>query len=161
MSLRDKALSGLLWSAVDKWGSKAFSFLVFLVLARLLQPSAFGLVALASAYVSLVQVLVGQGLVPALVQREHLDERHLDTAFWANATAALAMATLSFVLARPVASVLNEPALAPVVRALSPCFVLAGFSSVQQPVVNNGVCFLSVEGNQVNVASQGISNSAV
>ena len=49
MSLREQAVKGVAWSAVQNWGSNLISIGVFLVLARLLQPEAFGLVALASS----------------------------------------------------------------------------------------------------------------
>ncbi len=58
MSFRQKVLSGVFWTATQNWGQQAISFAVFALLARLLQPEAFGLVALAAVYIALLQLFV-------------------------------------------------------------------------------------------------------
>jgi len=63
MSLREKVVNGLVWSATKNWGEKALSLLIFLFLSRLLGPEAFGLVALASIFTAIVQIFLNQGFV--------------------------------------------------------------------------------------------------
>lgn len=81
MSLKQQAISGIIWSLIQRWGSQAITFIVFLLLARLLEPQAFGLVALATVFLTFVQVFTDQGFWDAIVQRRDLDPEHLDTAF--------------------------------------------------------------------------------
>ena len=116
MSMQRKALSGALWGAGASWGFRGISALVFLILARLVDPSAFGLVALAAVYVMTVQALSDQGLATALIQRETIEEAHKDSAFWANLFIGVAIALLTVIFAGPLARLYGEPRLAPILR---------------------------------------------
>jgi PST family polysaccharide transporter len=141
MTLRSQALTGLVWSAVEKWGGKAANLIVFVVLARILDPDAFGLVALATVFVALMNVFVDQGFADALVQREDLDDVHLDTAFWTNVGLSVVMTGLVIVLAGPVAHLLGEPNLEPVLRWLSAVIVLRSFCGVQDAIFRRNLDF--------------------
>ncbi len=132
MDLRDQAMRGVAWSAVQNWGSRAISFLVIAVLTRLLAPEAFGLVALASVYVALVEIFVDQGFADALIQREDLTDAHRDTAFWVSLALGAVLAGASYAAAPLLARAFGEAALGPVVRGLAPAFVLAALAGVQQ-----------------------------
>ena len=122
MSLKRTALVTALWSMGESWGLRIVSALVFLLLARLIDPAAFGLVALAQVYLMAVQTISDQGLATALIQRDSLDEAHKDSAFWANLAVGLALMLLTVLFAGPLASLYGEPRLAPVLRwyALAP-----------------------------------------
>lgn len=61
-SLRSRALTGVRWSAIQNSGSRLAVFVVFLVLARLLAPEDFGLVAMAAGFVAIVETFVDMGL---------------------------------------------------------------------------------------------------
>jgi len=58
MNLRTKATKGIFWAAIQKWGNQAISFFVFLILARLLEPDTFGLVAMASVFTAFLQLFL-------------------------------------------------------------------------------------------------------
>lgn len=141
MSLLKGTFGGLLWSFLETGGSKAISFFVFLILARLLEPDAFGLLALALVFVSLLETLVDQGFGDAIVQRSSLEEEHLDTAFWANLGLG-ALIALLVLLAAPVASSLfGEPELASVLRWMSLAFILQALSGVQSALLRRELKF--------------------
>jgi len=82
MNLKQRAIKGLFWSGIQHWGRQAGALLTFIVLARLLEPEAFGLVALANTFITFTYILVDQGLNAAIVQRQDIETRHLDAAFW-------------------------------------------------------------------------------
>lgn len=132
MNLGERALRGVAWSAVRNWGSRLISFGVFIVLARMLDTTAFGLVSLAGAYIAFVRVFVDQGFADAIIQRDDLDDAHLDTAFWVNLGLSVVFMGASIAAAPWIAALFGEPTLAPVVRWLSPSFVLAALAGVQQ-----------------------------
>ncbi|MEO1015919.1 MAG: lipopolysaccharide biosynthesis protein [Pseudomonadota bacterium] len=141
MSLKDKTHQGLLWSAVQAWGGKAVSLLVFFVLARMLSPEAFGLVALAATVVAVMQLLLEQGFAQALIQRENLDPEHKDTAFWTTLGTGLFLTALGWATAGPIAAAFGQPDLAPVLVALSALFVLNALSSVQATLLERDFQF--------------------
>ncbi|NEQ55084.1 MAG: oligosaccharide flippase family protein, partial [Leptolyngbya sp. SIO3F4] len=86
MNLENKAVKGVLWSFIEKWGGQLISTAVFFLLARLLGPEAFGVIALASVFIAFMSAFVNQGFAPAIIQRQDLENGHLDTAFWMSIT---------------------------------------------------------------------------
>ena len=119
MSMTRAAARSALWSAAESWGVRGISALVFLLLARLLDAEAFGLMALAMVYVLVIQMLADQGFASAIIQRPNLEPAHTDSAFWANAALGLVLARVTLALAGPIAGLYGEPRLAPVLRWLA------------------------------------------
>ncbi|NJO48898.1 MAG: oligosaccharide flippase family protein, partial [Leptolyngbyaceae cyanobacterium RM2_2_4] len=119
MSLRQKAVKGVVWTAIGNWGSQLISFAVFFLLARLLGPEAFGLVALASVFFAFMQVFLDQGFGQALVQRQNLEPEHLDTAFWTNLGIGILLSLVTIVAADQIAEIFKEPRLVAIVRLMS------------------------------------------
>ncbi len=99
MSLRQQAIRGVLWAALQNWGSFLIGTGVLLVMVRLLSAEAFGLAALASALTFAVELVLRQGFSQALVQREKLDPAHLDTAFWVSAGVGAALTAVGIAAA--------------------------------------------------------------
>jgi PST family polysaccharide transporter len=128
--------------------------LVFIVLARLLDPAAFGIVALASVFVVLLSLLVESGFGEALVQRGTVTARDLDTGFWANIAMGIGLAGLLVGAAPLIAAPFHQPALGPVLQVLAPSLVLAGLSSVPQALLRRELAFrqLALRGVTATVA---------
>lgn len=141
MSLRQKAIRGTVWSAVEKWGGQLTSAMVFLLLARLLGAEAFGLVALASVFLAFMQIFLDQGFAQAIVQRDKLAPEHLDTAFWTSVLMATLFVLGTFLGAGKVADFYGEPALTPIIQWMSLSFLLAGLSSVQAAILQRNMKF--------------------
>ncbi len=135
MTLREKVASGIAWSVIDKWGNQTLSLLVFILLARLLGPEAFGLVAMASVFTAFVSIFLDQGMREAVVQRPDLDGDHLSTAFWTNILIGTLMTGCGVVFSGVIAAIFKEPKLQPVVAVLSVSFLLAAVSGVQQALL--------------------------
>jgi O-antigen/teichoic acid export membrane protein len=136
MSLAQKALKGVVWTAVQNWGRQVIAFAVFLLLARLLDPKTFGLISLASLFLNLMQVLTDQGFGQAIIQRKEITKSHLDTAFWTNVGISLLLIVICVVGAAPIASLFKEPTLTPIIQWLSLSFLLSGLSSVQNALLS-------------------------
>jgi O-antigen/teichoic acid export membrane protein len=138
---KEKIVRGVAWASVANWGCQLLSFGVYTGLARLLNPQAFGLVALAGVYIAFIQAFVTQGFGTAIIQRGELKEEHLDSAFWiAMATAGL-FCCLSLALASPIAHLFKEPRVAPVIGWLSVSFVFYALSAVPTAILNREVDF--------------------
>lgn len=144
MSLKQQATKGVVWSVVQKWGTQFISFLVFLVLSRLLEPEAFGLVALASVFIVLVEIFLDQGFSEAIVQRAELDREHLDTAFWTGMLTSSILMGVGIAASGLVANLFQEPRLAPVIAGLSPIFPIGALSSTQQAILQRKLAFKSL-----------------
>ena len=133
--------SAIGWSAIDTWGSALFQVGVMIVLARLLEPRAFGLVAMAGVYIAFVQVFVEQGLGAALVQRRELERAHLDTAFWIAVLMSMVLLTISLMIAPWVATLYGEPHLVLIVRWLSLGLVVSALNGTQRAILQRELAF--------------------
>lgn len=120
-ALASQAGRGAMWALLQNGARHGINFLVFLLLARLLAPEGFGLVAMASAVVLFVNAFVEQGLGEAIVQRAELTERHLYAAFWANLGVGTTLALIMLAVAHPLANAFGSPDLAAVLQWLAPC----------------------------------------
>lgn len=129
------------WSAIEAWGAAVLTIIVSIVLARLLEPRAFGLVAMATVYVNVVTIFVDQGLGSALVQRKALDRLHLDTAFWIAVLGGVLLCGISMLAAPQVAALFGEAKLVPVVRWLSLGLVINAFTGTQRAILQRELAF--------------------
>lgn len=137
--IKQKATRGVAWNAVGNWGNQITSFIVFIVLTRLLDPTAFGLVGMAMVFVAFVNIFAEQGLGQAIVQRQDLEPEHLDTAFWMNLLLGAGLTLLGVLVSGLIATLYKEPLLQPVVAGLSFTFLATAFSSVQQALLNRNL----------------------
>ena len=144
MSIKQKAIKGALWTAIQNWLGQAGAFVVFFVLARLLQPEDFGLVALANVCLAFMQIFLEQGFSQALIQRDQLEPDHLNTAFWTNVAIGALLAALSFIAADGIADGFKQPQLAPILRWFSLIFFINAFRGTQQAILERQFAFKAI-----------------
>ena len=142
--LRKRVAKGLTWTLIDNWGAQLLGLAILVILLRLVGVEDVGLVALAAAIVGVVQLFVDQGLGDALIQRPSLTRGHIDTAFWTAVLTGSVLAAVGVIAAGPLATLVNEPRLAPIVQVLSISFVLTALSSVQMALLRREMAFRSL-----------------
>jgi PST family polysaccharide transporter len=132
------------WVVLDRWGTRCISLAMLVVLGRLLVPADFGLVSLASLYVSFVGMFVEQGFARALIQRAELRQEHIDTAFWMAVGVGVVLTTATVVAAGWLAHAINLPDLAPVLRWLSLGLLFNAFSAIPAALLERSFDFKSL-----------------
>lgn len=140
-SIKRKAARGLLWSALEIWGRQAGTFVVYVVLARLLQPADFGLVAVARIFLDLALIFIRQGMADAIVQRTEIRPDHLDTVFWSNVGIGLLMMLICVVIAPFVESGMGIEGVALILIAMSPTMLVGAASVVQDGLLRRELQF--------------------
>ncbi len=125
------SVTALAWTASGRLVQHAAAVAGVAVLARMLAPADFGLLAMAAVFTGFAAVFVDLGLTAALVQRPELTERHRSTAFWVNAGTALLLGLALAALAPLVAAIYDEPRLVGITVALAASLPLAGLGAVQ------------------------------
>ncbi|WYL97344.1 MAG: MOP flippase family protein [Gloeotrichia echinulata IR180] len=140
-NLRKKAVKGVIWSAIETWGRQSISFALFFLLARLLEPETFGLVALSSVFLAFLQIFLEQGFSQAIIQRQNLEPEHLDTAFWTNLGLSILLATISISSADWLGELFKEPQISPIIRWSSVGFLISAFSRVQEATLQRQLAF--------------------
>lgn len=124
--------TALPWAYAMTSGRMATTLLVSLMLARLLGPTAFGLIAMANVYIFFVEMVVRQGLVAAIIQRPGLTRAHMDTAFWMIMAVVAVLVPVAIGLSPFWADLNQTPDLQPVIIGLSPVLALKGLAVVQE-----------------------------
>ena len=140
-SLRKKATSGVLWSALERLSQTGVVFAVQIVLARILGPEHFGLLAMVTVFVVISNVLVESGLGSAIVQRTDITDADLSTVFIFNLAAATLLAAVLWLAGPWVASFYNQPALAEVLAVLGLGLVLSSLGTVHRSILRKQLAF--------------------
>ncbi len=143
-NIRHKALQGVAWTTIDRWAGKLISMASFIVLARLLSPNDFGLIAITLVYINFIEIFVSQGLGFAIVQRDEVTHDHLDTVFWLNVAIGVIGAAGSFLLAEPIAHLLDSPDAAPVLQVMALALLLTAFTRLQAALLTREMRFASL-----------------
>lgn len=141
MSLAQKAFSGVIWTAAERIGLQLIQFAVVVVLARLLSPADFGVVALLMVVFAVSGVLVNGGFTAALIRESNLTEADKSTAFWLNVFAALALYVIIWIGAPAIASFFGTPQLSGLTRFMALSLIFQALSLVQQADLTHRLAF--------------------
>ena len=139
--LRTAVASGVCWTAAQKWVIRLAGVVTFVVLSRLLDPADIGLATLALAFVGVLGVVADLGTTTFLVQTRTWDEETRSTAFWTATVLSVAATGLVVALAAPIAGLLGQPRLAPVVMALAPTLLGTALSAVPMAILQRELRF--------------------
>lgn len=131
-TIKNQAISGVFWSLLQNVGGKGITFLVTLLLARLLTPSAFGLIGMLAVVIQLSQVMVNAGFSQALIQRKEVSNEDYSSVFFLNLMISILLYTLLFFGATYIADFYHQPQLVDLTRVLTLIFVINAFSFVQE-----------------------------
>ncbi|HUW38672.1 MAG TPA: lipopolysaccharide biosynthesis protein [Rhodocyclaceae bacterium] len=127
--ISDRFINGAVWMLVSKLSERGLGLISTLILARLLIPADFGLVAMAAPVVALVELLGAFGIDSALIQKRNLTRNHLDTAFTLNLIAAAAITVSLWLVAPLAARYFREPRLEAVINWLALGNLIQGFGN--------------------------------
>jgi len=151
-NLKNQSARGIVWTMLAKLANALISFVIFASLARLVEPDAFGLIAMAFVFTQVVGLIVNQGLGQAIVQRKEIDPLHLDAAFcWSLCFGTLAFA-LMWIGAGPIAQLYETPELAWVLRIMSISFFLGGLSGVPLGILERGMKYKTIAAQSTTAA---------
>ncbi len=128
--LKQKTARAFAWSLLRSAFEQGFAFVVFLVLARLLAPDDFGLIAIAAAIIELLRLLSWSGMPEVVIRAPHLSEEMADTAFWTNVGVALVLAGGTLLAVDGIAAAFGQPALAPVMQAMALIVVVSALGGI-------------------------------
>jgi O-antigen/teichoic acid export membrane protein len=155
-------LNPLKWAFISAWGQRGIASLVTLVLAAIVGPHSYGVVAMATIYIVFLQLCLDQGISTALIQREVLEEGDLDSAFWLNMAWCAVLTTVSVALSGWWAGLNHTPELQGVINVLSLTIVVQGLTIVQRSVLQRDLRFkkLALRTNLAN-AIGGVAGLAI
>ena len=143
-SLQKTAIRGLAWSTIERISQQFLHFLFVVVLARLLSPSEFGLIAMVSFFVAISQTMVDSGFGAALIQKRDAD--HLDecSVFYFNLAVGALGASALFLSAPWIAKFYSQPILESITRWMSLLLVISSFGTIQHRMLMKRLDFKSL-----------------
>lgn len=134
-------IGNFIWRFAERCGAQLVTFVVSIVLARLLDPTVYGTVALVTVFTTILQVFVDSGLGTALIQKKDADELDFSSVFYFNFTVCLILYMGMFIAAPFIARFYNDVTLTSVVRVISLTIVISGVKGIQQAYVSKNMLF--------------------
>lgn len=134
-TLKKKTIAGFFWSFAERIGAQLVGFVVSVILARLLMPEDYGIIAIVWIFISLSDVLVNSGLGSSLIQKQKVDDLDFSTVFYFSFAMSLVLYSGLFVAAPYIAKWYNIPLLTPVLRVMGLRLLIASVATSQKAKV--------------------------
>lgn len=141
MGTEKKILTNFIWRFAERCGSQIVTFVVSVVLARILAPSDYGTITLVTVFTTILQVFVDSGLGTALVQKKDADDLDFSSVFYFNCALCLVLYLGMFAAAPLIAKFYENTELVPIIRVISLTVVVSGLKNVQQAYVSRNMQF--------------------
>ncbi|HET7248694.1 MAG TPA: lipopolysaccharide biosynthesis protein [Gemmatimonadales bacterium] len=140
-SLTQQTVAGMAWMIYGKVAFAILQLVILGLLARLLSPADFGIIAAAEVVIGFSAIVSQLGLGPALVQRPALEDRHVATAFTASVVLGVVLGAIIWFGASVAAQFLHMPAMVPVLHVLAWVFPLQGMQTVASSLMSRELRF--------------------
>lgn len=130
MSLRKKAIDGVIWTFAQQFSVQIINFGVQIILARLLMPEVFGLIAMLTVFIAIGQTLMDSGMTTSIIRTKDPDQLDYSTVFVTNLIISCAVYVLVYLSAPYIASFYDQPILSKILRVYAVTFVIRSLVAV-------------------------------
>ena len=137
----NRALVNFIWRFAERCGAQLVTFIVSIVLARILTPSDYGTIALVTVFTTILQVFIDSGLSTALIQKKDADDLDFSSVFYFNFVICIILYLIMFVSAPFIADFYKDSSLVSIVRVISLTLIISGVKGVQQSYVSRHMLF--------------------
>lgn len=139
--MKKKIITSLIWKFLERGGTQIVQFIIQIVLARLLLPDDYGVIAIVTVFIAIANVFVQSGFNTSLIQKEKVDDVDFSSVFYLSLFVALILYIIIFYTSPFIADFYNQPILVPVFRVLSLVLFFGAVNSIQQAVVARNLQF--------------------
>jgi teichuronic acid exporter len=134
-NLKTSVLSSLFWKFLERGGVSGVQFIVQIILARLLLPEDYGVIALIVVFIAISQTFVQSGLGTALIQKRKVTDADYSSVFYLSLGVALVFYCILFLGAPAIAAFYNQPLITPVLRVLGLTLFFGAINTIQNAVI--------------------------
>lgn len=138
---KTKVLNGLFWKIMENGGSQGIQFLVSVILARLLSPEEYGIVAIITIFITIANVLVQNGFSTALIQKQNVDDADFSSVFYFNLVTSGVIYLCLFAAAPGIGVFYHNENMVSVIRVLSIILFPGGVTSIQNAYISRKLEF--------------------
>ena len=142
-SLKNKTVKGVGWSAIDNIAGHGVTFIVSVVLARLLTPEHYGLIGIIAIFTAVCQTLINAGFTTALIRKKDATDDDYNTVFIVNLVMSLMLYAVIFLCAPFIAEFFHNEELIPLTRVSSLSMIVGALAMVQQTRLTKRIDFKS------------------
>lgn len=140
-TVRNKAIKGAGWSFADNIINQGITFLVGLVLARLLTPEEYGLIGIITIFTSLFNSIVDSGFSNALIRKNDAKDIDYNTVFITNMVLSVVLFLILFFCASAISRFFNQPQLLPLTKVMASIVIINAFAIIQRAIFVKNVDF--------------------
>lgn len=140
-SIKNKSIKGVSWSLIDNFSNFGITFLVGLILARILSTSDFGIIGMITIFIALSNSIVDSGFSSALIRKENVSNIDYNTVFYVNLFLGTGVYILLFFCATSISQFFNEPILIPIIKSMGSILIINAFGIVQRTILVKKVDF--------------------
>lgn len=141
MTLKQKTISGLIWSFIDSFANQGIQFIVGILLARILSPREFGLIGMLAIFIALSQSFVDSGFTHALIRKRDCTQTDYSTVFYYNLVVGILLYLILFFFAGSISVFFNEPQLELLLQVLGFGLILNAFGMIQRTILIKNINF--------------------
>jgi len=141
MTLKQRTVSGLLWSFIDSIAGQGITFIVGIILARILSPKEFGLIGMLTIFIAISQSFIDSGFRQALIRKQNCSQADYSTVFYFNIIIGALFYILLFSCATSIGNFFNEPILKSLIRVLGIGLIINSFTIIQSTLLTKRIDF--------------------
>ena len=142
-SLKDKTVTGVIWSAVDRFSAQGIQFVFSLLIARLLVPEDYGVVAMLGIFMAVSQTFIDSGFGAALIRKIDRTEEDFSTVFYFNIVVAILFYLALFFAAPAIANFYNTPLLESITKVVALNLIIGSLSGIHNAKLSIAIDFKS------------------
>lgn len=154
-------IANFIWRFTERTAAQLVTFVVSIILARILSPEYYGTIALVTVFTTILQVFVDSGLGTALIQKKDADDLDFSSVFFFNMCMCVVLYIVMYIASPYIAAFYNDKGLTPIIRFISLTIIISGVKGIQQAYVSRNMLFkrffFSTIGGTVASAIIGIS----
>lgn len=139
--LKKQTVGGFIWRLVQNISSHGISFIIQIILARILMPEDYGVTAIITVFLTIANVFINTGFSSALIQKKDITEVDLSSAFYSGIIMSFGLFGILFVSAPYIAAYYDMPLVSPMLRVQSLCVIVGALCSVQQALLTKQLQF--------------------
>jgi len=141
LSLKNKTVTGLIWSFIDQFANLGITFVIGIILARLLSPREFGLIGMITVFIAVSESFINSGFSQALIRKKDCTQTDYSTVFYYNLIVGVIFFIILFFTAPTISNFFNEPILKPIVQVFGLSVIIGSLTLIQRTILTKRIDF--------------------
>lgn len=140
-SENNSTIANFIWRFTERTAAQLVTFVVSIILARILSPEYYGTITLVTVFTTILQVFVDSGLGTALIQKKDADDLDFSSVFFFNMFMCVVLYIVMYIASPYIAAFYNDKGLTPIIRFISLTIIISGVKGIQQAYVSRNMLF--------------------